>query len=110
MNGYVYLAIAIIAEVVATSSLKAVEGLSRPLPLALVVFGYGIAFGMLVLVMRSVPVGIAYAIWSGLGIVLVTLAAMLLYGQKPDAAAWLGIAMIVGGVGVIQLFSNGAAH
>ena len=64
MNPYVYLAIAIAAEVIATSSLKAVKGLSTPLPLLLVLVGYGISFWMLILVMRSLPVGIVYAIWS----------------------------------------------
>ena len=84
MTGYLYLAIAILAEVIATSALKAVDGLQRPLPLLLVLAGYVTAFWMLSLVMRSIPVGIAYALWAGLGIVLVSLAALLLYGQRPD--------------------------
>lgn len=74
------------------------------------VVGYGIAFWMLTLVVRSIPVGIAYAIWSGLGIVLISVAALVIYGQKLDVPAMLGMAMIVGGVVVIQLFSKTAGH
>lgn len=110
MNPYVYLAIAIAAEVIATSSLKAVKGLSTPLPLLLVLVGYGISFWMLILVMRSLPVGIVYAIWSGLGIVLVSLVALFLYGQRLDLPATLGIGLIIGGVVVINLFSSSASH
>lgn len=110
MTGYIYLAIAIIAEVIATSALKAVDGLHRPLPLLLVIAGYLTAFWMLSLVMRSIPVGIAYALWAGLGIVLVSLAALFLYGQRPDLPAMLGMGLIVGGVAVIQLFSASAGH
>lgn len=110
MNAYVYLAIAICAEVVATASMKAVKGLSTPLPLLLMIAGYTVAFWMLTLVVRSIPVGIAYAIWSGLGIVLISIAAWLIYGQKLDMPAVLGMAMIVGGVVVIQVFSNSSGH
>nr|WP_314876302.1 SMR family transporter [uncultured Pseudomonas sp.] len=110
MNAYVYLAIAICAEVVATASMKAVKGLSTPLPLLLMIAGYTVAFWMLTLVVRSIPVGIAYAIWSGLGIVLISIAAWIIYGQKLDLPAVLGMAMIVGGVVVIQVFSNSSGH
>ena len=110
MNAYVYLAIAICAEVVATASMKAVKGLSTPLPLLLMIAGYTVAFWMLTLVVRSIPVGITYAIWSGLGIVLISIAAWLIYGQKLDLPAVLGMAMIVGGVVVIQVFSNSSGH
>ena len=95
MTNYLYLAIAIAAEVVATTSLKAVTGFSKPLPLLLVVGGYVLAFSMLVLVMRTLPVGVVYAIWSGLGIVLVSLVAMFVYGQRLDPAALLGIGLII---------------
>ncbi|GIZ12854.1 multidrug efflux SMR transporter [Pseudomonas sp. NCCP-436] len=110
MSGYLYLAIAIAAEVVATLSMKAIDGFSKPLPLILVVTGYGIAFWMLSLVVRSIPVGIAYAIWAGLGIVLVSIAALFIYQQKLDLPAMLGMAMIVSGVVVIQLFSQSTGH
>ncbi|HGM6890717.1 TPA: multidrug efflux SMR transporter [Pseudomonas aeruginosa] len=111
MTNYLYLAIAIAAEVVATTSLKAVAGFSKPLPLLLVVVGgYVLAFSMLVLVMRTLPVGVVYAIWSGLGIVLVSLVAMFVYGQRLDPAALLGIGLIIAGVLVIQLFSRASGH
>ncbi|MCY0108144.1 multidrug efflux SMR transporter [Pseudomonas monsensis] len=110
MNAYVYLTIAICAEVIATVSMKAVKGISTPLPLILVIVGYGIAFWMLTLVVRSVPVGVAYAVWAGMGIVLVSIAALFIYGQKLDVPAMLGMALIVLGVVVIQLFSKTAGH
>ncbi|ARS47453.1 MULTISPECIES: DMT family transporter [Pseudomonadaceae] len=110
MPGYLYLAIAIAAEVVATTSMKAIDGFSKPLPLLLVVGGYAIAFWMLTLVVRTIPVGIAYAIWAGLGIVLVSIAALFLYQQKLDLPAVLGMGLIVSGVVVIQLFSQSTGH
>jgi small multidrug resistance pump len=110
MSGYVYLAIAICAEVVATTSMKALAGFNRPLPLLLVVTGYSLSFWMLALVVRTIPVGIAYAIWAGLGIVLVSVAAAVLYRQYLDLPAVLGMGMIIAGVVVIQLFSRSAGH
>ncbi len=106
MNGYLLLALAIVAEVIATSSLKAAENFTRPGPSVLVVTGYVAAFWLLMQVMKTVPVGVAYAIWCGAGIVLVTLIASILYRQVPDLAAWIGIALIIAGVAVIQLFSK----
>ena len=110
MPGYLYLAIAIAAEVVATTSMKAIDGFNKPLPLLLVIGGYAIAFWMLILVVRTIPVGIAYAIWAGLGIVLVSVAAMFIYQQKLDLPAVLGMGLIVSGVVVIQLFSQSTGH
>jgi len=110
MSGYVYLAIAICAEVVATTSMKALAGFNRPLPLLLVVTGYSLSFWMLALVVRTIPVGIAYAIWAGLGIVLVSVAAAVLYRQYLDLPAVLGMGLIIAGVVVIQLFSRSAGH
>ncbi|NKQ11193.1 DMT family transporter [Pseudomonas sp. SST3] len=110
MTGYIYLAIAITAEVIATTSMKALDGFSRPLPLLLVVVGYSISFWMLSLVVKTIPVGIAYAVWAGLGIVLVSIAAALIYQQKLDPPAILGMALIVAGVVVIQLFSGSTGH
>lgn len=105
-KGYFYLAMAILAEVVATTALKASEGFSRALPAALVVAGYGTSFYLLSLALKSVPVGVAYAIWSGVGIVLVTLLAALLYRQVPDLAAVMGMALIVLGVAVLTGLSR----
>ncbi|WPO99562.1 multidrug efflux SMR transporter [Pseudomonas sp. HR96] len=110
MPAYYYLAIAICCEVIATTSMKAIKGISTPLPLFLVIAGYAIAFWMLILVVRVIPVGVTYAIWSGMGIVLVSIAALFIYGQKLDAAAIGGMALIVLGVVVIQLFSKTAGH
>ena len=110
MNAYYYLASAICAEVIATVSMKAIKGFSTPLPLVLVIAGYATAFWMLTLVVRTIPVGVAYAVWAGLGIVLVSIAALFLYQQKLDWPAMLGMSMIVGGVMVMQLFSSTAGH
>jgi len=107
---YVYLFAAIISEVVATSALKAAEGFSRFWPSVIVVLGYGIAFYCLSLTMRTIPIGIAYAIWSGVGIVLIALVGLLLYRQPLDAPALLGMALILTGVLVINLFSKTAGH
>lgn len=110
MTGYLCLAIAITAEVIATTSMKALDGFSRPLPLLLVVAGYSLSFWMLSLVVKTIPVGIAYAIWAGLGIVLVSVAAAAIYQQKLDLPAVLGMVLIVAGVVVIQLFSSSTGH
>ncbi len=110
MTAYYYLAIAICAEVIATVSMKSIKGFSTPLPLILVIIGYATAFWMLTLVVRTVPVGIAYAVWAGMGIVLVSVAALFIYGQKLDVPAMLGMGLIVLGVVVIQLFSKTAGH
>jgi small multidrug resistance pump len=107
---YCYLAIAICSEVIATVSMKAIKGWSTPIPLLLVIVGYGIAFWMLTLVVRTVPVGVAYAVWAGMGIVMVSIAALFIYGQKLDIPAMLGMGLIVLGVVVIQLFSKTAGH
>lgn len=110
MNSWIFLSIAIVAEVIATSALKASDGFSRPLPTLVMAIGYGIAFYLLALTLRTIPVGIAYAIWSGAGIVLITAVAWLLYGQKLDWPAVLGMALIVAGVVVLNVFSKAVAH
>lgn len=107
---YVYLSIAIMAEVAATSALKASEEFTKPLPTAVVIVGYGVAFYLLTLVVRTLPVGITYALWSGLGIVLVTLVAAVLYKQKPDLAAAIGMGLIIAGVVVLNVYSKMAVH
>lgn len=108
--GYIYLTIAIIAEVIATSALKASAEFTKLGPSLIVALGYSVAFYMLSLCLKDIPVGIAYAIWSGLGIVLITLIAWLLYGQKLDAPALLGLGLIIAGVATIQLFSKATTH
>ena len=108
--GYLYLTIAIAAEVVATSALKASEGFTRTVPSLIVGIGYATAFYFLSLVLRTVPVGVAYAIWSGVGIVLIAAIGWLFMKQTLDAGALAGIGLIVAGVAVIQLFSKSAAR
>jgi small multidrug resistance pump len=103
---WLYLSIAILAEVVATSSLKAAEGFTRLTPSLIVVFGYGTAFYFLSLTLRTMQVGTAYAIWSGVGSVLISLIAWLLFNQKLDAAAIAGITLIIAGVVIIKFLSQ----
>lgn len=107
MHG-LHLAIAIVAEVIATSALKAAAGFTRPLPSLVVVAGYGLAFYFLSLTLRVIPMGVAYAVWSAVGIALVSLIGWLVYDQHLDGPALLGMALIVAGVAVIQLFSRTA--
>ena len=107
---YLYLAFAIVAEVIATSALKASAEFTRLWPSVVVVVGYSAAFYFMTLVLRTIPVGITYAIWSGVGIVLVAVVGALLYKQVPDLPAMIGMALIVAGVAVIHLFSNTVAH
>lgn len=110
MNGYGWLSIAIIAEVIATSAMRATHGFTRPLPSLLTATGYAIAFYCLSHTLRTVPTGIAYAIWSGAGIVLVAGIAWAVQGQKLDGPAILGMALIVAGVAIMNLFSQAPAH
>jgi small multidrug resistance pump len=107
---WLYLGLAIVCEVIATSALKATEGFSRWQPSVLVLLGYCLAFYFLSLTLRSIPVGVAYAIWSGVGVVLVSVAGWFLYQQKLDTAALVGISLIVAGVVVLNLFSKTAVH
>jgi small multidrug resistance pump len=107
---WLYLTIAIVAEVVATTFLKASAGFTRPLPSLAVVAGYGLAFFFLSRTLDTIPVGVSYAVWSGAGVTLVALIGWLFLGQKLDAAAILGMGLIVAGVVVLNLFSRAAAH
>lgn len=110
MIAYLYLAVAIGAEVIATTALRAAQGFTVLLPSAVSVVGYVVAFYFLSLTLKTMPVGIAYAIWSGVGIVLVLLAGWLIYKQMLDAPALIGMGLIMAGVIVINLFSKTAAH
>ncbi len=107
---YVYLPVSIIAEVVATSALKASDGFSKLWPSVIVVVGYGIAFHFLALTLKTIPVGVAYAIWAGAGVTIVAIVGWLLFGQKLDAPAIIGMALIVTGVVVMQAFSKSTGH
>ncbi|MBK5938259.1 DMT family transporter [Halochromatium roseum] len=109
-SGYLYLAVAIVAEVIATNALKASDGFTKLVPSLVVVMGYGAAFYLLALVLKTIPVGLAYAIWAGLGIVLVALAAAVMFRQIPDLPAVIGMALIIAGVIVISAFSKTTGH
>ena len=110
MNAWLQLLLAIVAEVVATSALKASDGFTRLWPAVIVVVGYSVSFYCLSLVLRTIPVGITYAVWSGLGIVLITLAAWWLYGQTIDTAGLVGMGLILAGVVVLNVFSRSGGH
>ncbi len=105
---YFYLSLAIVSEVIATSALNASQGLTKPWPVALMTITYAIAFIFLALTLKSMPVGIAYAIWSGAGIVLIAGVGWFLYRQSLDAAAMAGMAMIIVGICIMKLFSSSA--
>lgn len=110
ISSYGYLALAIILEVMATTALKASEGFTRPGPTVLVAIGYLTTFWLLTIIMQTLPVGVVYAIWAGLGIVLVTLISMVIYKQTPDIPAIIGMLLIIAGVAVIHIFSDMSAH
>jgi small multidrug resistance pump len=110
MIHWAYLAIAIAAEVLGTSFLRAAAGFTRPLPTLIVLTAYVVAFYFLSLTLDQIPTGIAYAVWSGVGVTLVAMIGWAFYGQKLDAAAFVGIGLIVAGVIVLNLFSTSAAH
>ncbi len=110
MKQYLILFLAIICEVVATSALKQTEQFTRLVPSLISIAGYAAAFYLLSIVMRSIPIGISYAIWSGVGIVLVALVGWIVFKQHLDLPAIIGICMILGGVVVINLFSESAGH
>ena len=110
MQQWLFLSIAIVSEVMATSALKASAGFTRPLPSLVVVVGYGVAFYFLSLTLKTVPVGVAYAFWSGAGVALIALVGWAFLGQRLDAPAILGLALIVAGVVVINVFSRTVSH
>jgi small multidrug resistance pump len=102
--------LAVLAETIGTTALQASQQFSRPLPSAIVVVAYGAAFYLLAIALKSFPVGIAYAMWSGMGIVFIAVIGFAVFGQRLDWPAILGIAMIMAGILVINLFSNTATH
>ena len=107
---YVYLLVAVVFEVLATTALKQTQGFTRLVPSLLTVAGYGFAFYFLSLPLRTMPVGIAYALWCGAGIVLITAIGWIWFRQHPDLPAFLGIGLIMAGVVVINLFSKTVVH
>jgi small multidrug resistance pump len=110
MSQWLYLSVAIAAEVTGTSFLKSSEGFTRPGPSAVVVIGYLVSFYFLSLTLNTMPVGIAYAVWAGAGVALITLIGWVFFAQSLDVAAIIGIALIVVGVMVINLYSSSVAH
>ena len=107
---YLYLVVAVIAEVVATSALAASHGFTKPMPSLVTVVGYGIAFYLLSLTLRTIPVGIVYAVWSGLGIVLITAVGAIWFRQPLDLPAVIGLGLILARVVVVNVFSKTVGH
>jgi len=110
MQQWIFLSIAIVSEVIATSSLKAAEGFTRLWPSLVVVVGYLLAFYFLSLTLKTIPVGIAYAIWSGAGVVLIAVSGWFFLGQSLDLPAVIGLFLIVSGVVIINVFSQTVSH
>ncbi len=110
MQQWVFLSVAIVSEVVATSALKASEGFTRLWPSVIVTVGYASAFYFLSLTLKTIPIGVAYAIWSGVGVALIALIAWLFFGQALDTPALIGLALIIAGVVVLNVFSKTLAH
>ena len=110
MNHWVVLGIAILCEVIGTSALKATDNFTKLWPSLAVVLAYGASFFFLSMTLKTIPVGIAYAIWSGVGLTLICVASWLIYGQKLDVPAIVGMVLIVSGVIVMNLFSKSVSH
>lgn len=110
MQQWIFLSVAIISEVIATSALKASEGFSRLWPSLIVSAGYIAAFYFLSLTLRTIPVGVAYAIWSGAGVALIAIIAWVFFGQALDIPAIIGLSLIVAGVVVLNFFSKAVSH
>ena len=109
-QAYLYLAFAIVAEVIGTTALKASDSFTRPIPSLVTVGCYALSFYLLTFSLRVLPTGIAYAIWSAVGIVLISLISWFIYGQRLDLPAIAGLGLIVAGVAVINLFSKSISH
>ena len=110
MPAYLALVIAVAAETIGTTALKASEQFTKLGPSIVVVLGYGVAFYFLALTLRTIPVGIAYAMWSGLGICFITAIGWIVFRQALDLPAMIGLGLIIAGIVVIQVFSNSASH
>lgn len=110
MNPWILLSFAIVIEVIGSNCIKASNGFSKPLPTIIAIGAFVIALYLLSIITKTLPLGIVYAVWSGVGIVLTTLVALFVFGQTPDLPSIIGMALIVAGVLVINLFSGGEAH
>ncbi|MBC7451056.1 MAG: multidrug efflux SMR transporter [Cytophagales bacterium] len=110
MKFFFFLILAIVCETIATSSLKASEQFTKLIPAVITIVGYGCSFYFLSLTLKGIPLGTMYALWSGLGIVLVTVVGIVVYKEIPDKAAIIGILFIIVGVIIIQLFSKTEVH
>lgn len=110
LNSYLALGIAIVAEVIATTALKSSDSFSRLVPSIITVLGYGCALYFLTVTLKSIPTGVTYAIWSGMGIVLISITSFVFHQQKIDLAGVLGMALIIAGVVVLNLFSKSSIH
>ncbi|EKE87659.1 DMT family transporter [Idiomarina xiamenensis] len=110
MKNWIFLSIAIVGEVIATTALKSTHGFTKLIPSIVVLLGYAISFYFLSLSLKSIPVGIAYAVWAGLGVVLVTFIAWLIYGQKMDVWSFVGVGLIIAGVAILNLLSKVSVH
>lgn len=107
---YFILMLAVLAETIGTTALQASQQFSRPLPSIIVVVAYGAAFYLLAIALRTFPVGVAYAMWSGMGIVFIAIIGFAVFGQRLDMAAIIGIALIMSGIVVINVFSGTSTH
>ena len=107
---WIYLGIAIVSEVAASSALRASDGFTRVWPTLALIVGYGISFYFLSLTLRTIPMGIAYAVWSGVGILLISVVGWFLFGQKLDLPAIIGLTFIVTGVVILNMFSKSIVH
>ncbi|QIK41360.1 DMT family transporter [Pontivivens nitratireducens] len=104
------LTLAIIGEIVGTTALKLSEGFTRPLPGIVAIIGYAVAFYFLAMVLRTIPIGVAYAVWSGVGVAAMALIGLVMFGQKLEPAAIIGITLIVAGVVVLNTMSGTSGH
>ncbi|WP_018652149.1 DMT family transporter [Actinobacillus capsulatus] len=109
MNSWILLGFAIVIEVIGSNCIKASEGFSKPLPTAVAIGAFGVALYLLSVITKTLPIGIVYAVWSGVGIVLTAIVAYFAFGQKPDLAGFIGMGMIIAGVLVLNLFSKASA-
>jgi small multidrug resistance pump len=107
---YIYLFVAVVAETIGTTALQASAQFSRFWPSVIVVIAYALSFYLMAVTLKYMPVGIVYAIWSGLGIVSIALIAFIVFGQRLDLPAMLGLSMIIGGIVVIHVFSGTTSH